>query len=252
MDLYIKYVNDRYIYLAPDDDCRAIVDFMLAADYGEEWCVGSDFEPEFVSRLMEAGFLVMSADAAEEGGPWYILLPKLHLVRSVLRFDDLHVKRSARRFLGRYELRPDAEFGRILDRCVEKHGGDWLTPPLVACIKEIRRSALASGRPSSPGAALLPAPGVYPAAFGLYRGDELAAGDFGVVCGGVYTSYSGFYDEPHAGTAQLILTARYLRGHGFAFWDFGMPMEYKTALGAADVRPGEFVGMFRAGAGLVG
>ncbi|MCL2218327.1 MAG: GNAT family N-acetyltransferase [Chitinispirillia bacterium] len=247
MDISVKYVNDRYIYIGPEDDCRVIVDFMLAAGYSEEWCFGADFGPEFVSRLMGAGFLVMSADIADdgEGECWYVLLPKLHLVRSVLLFGNLHVKRSVRRFLGRYELRPDAEFERILGRCVEKHGGDWLTPPLVECIKDIRRGSVAAGRAGSGG--LSPGPGVYPAAFGLYRDGALAAGDFGVVCGGVYTSYSGFYDEGHAGTVLLIRIARYLEGRGFAFWDFGMPMGYKAALGAVDVGPAEFVRLFRAG-----
>jgi Leu/Phe-tRNA-protein transferase len=249
MDMYIKYVNDRYIYLAPEDDCRAIVDFMVAIDYHEEFCVAEDFSAEFVARLMGAGFLVMSFNAAEEGEePWYVLLPKLHLVRSLLFHEDLHVKRSVRRFLGRYELRPDAEFERIVDRCVEKHGGDWLTPPLVGCIKDIRCGA-AAGRVSLGLCPLAPGGGVYPASFGLYLGGELVAGEFGVVCGAVYTSYSGFYDENHAGTAQIILAARYLRERGFAFFDLGMPLEYKAALGASDVNPREFVRLFRAAAG---
>jgi len=242
----MQIINGQ-IFIDPEDDCHAVVDFMLAVDYGGEFCYATNFGLGFVVRLMEAGFLIMSADMAEEGGePFYVMLPKLHLVRSALFYENLHVKRSVRRFLGRYELRPDADFERIVDRCVEKHGAGWLTPPLVKCIKEIRQGAVADCPGSGAVSGLVPVSGVYPASFGLYRDGRLVAGEFGVVCGGVYTSYSGFYDENHAGTVQLILATRYLQEAGFAFFDMGMPLDYKTALGAVDISPNEFVRLFRA------
>jgi Leu/Phe-tRNA-protein transferase len=238
--MYLKYTNSGHLFISPEDDCKIIVDIMLATGYNEEFCLARDFAPEFIARLMEAGFLVMSADIAgeDEQKPDYILLPKLHLERSVLFFEDLHVKRTIRRFLDHYELRPDVEFDFIIDRCVEKHGADWLTPPLVKAIKKIRYSA-----PKSDGFA--PTMGVYPASFALYRDGKLTAGEFGVVCGKVYTSYSGFYDEDNAGTVQLILATRYLQEQGFSFFDMGMPLEYKTALGAVNISPEEFVFLFR-------
>jgi Leu/Phe-tRNA-protein transferase len=212
---------------------------MLATDYNEEFCVARDFDPEFIAKLMEAGFLVMSGDIAgkNEQEPDYLLLPKLHLERSALFFENLHIKRTIRRFLDRYELRPDAEFDYIIERCVEKHGSDWLTPPLVEAIKEIRHSAPKHG--------FTPTAGAYPASFALYHNGKLTAGEFGVVCGRVYTSYSGFYDEDNAGTVQLILATRYLQERGFSFFDMGMPLDYKTALGAVNISPEEFVRLFR-------
>jgi Leu/Phe-tRNA-protein transferase len=257
--MYVKYTQSGHLFIDPEDDCQKVVDVMLLTDYNEEFCVARDFSPGFIAKLMEAGFLVMSADLArfdepEEGEkepePFYILLPKLHLVRSVLFFEDLHVKKSLRRLIKRYELRADAEFDRIIDRCVEKHGGEWLTPPLVESIKKIREDAEPSSpaepaSPAEPSEALVPKEAAYPASFGLYRDGKLVAGEFGVVYGGVYTSYSGFYEEDNAGTVQIILAARYLREHGFSFLDLGMPMDYKNALGAVDVSPAEFVRLFR-------
>jgi Leu/Phe-tRNA-protein transferase len=195
--------------------------------------------------MMEAGFLVMSVNLAEEGEePYYILLPKLHLTRSALFFENLHIKKSIRRFLSRYELRPDAEFDRILGRCVEKHGIDWLTPPLADCLRKIRTMSLWH-EPKALKGRLVPKAIVSPASFALYRDGKLVAGEFGVVCGRVYTSYSGFYDEDNAGTVQLILTTRYLQEQGFSFFDLGMPMDYKNDLGAVDISPAEFVRLFR-------
>jgi len=229
----------------PGDDPHWIVDAMLKTGYNEEFCVSLDFSPDFIARLMAAGFLVMSAKfdndadedaaASPESAPsepdgQYILFPKLHLTRSVLFFDKLHIKKSVKRYLGRYELRYDSDFDFIVNRCVEIHGGEWLTGPLLAAIRNIRQEGLH---------------GVYPASFALYRNNKLVAGEFGVQAGRVYTSYSGYYDESNAGTVQLILAARYLREHGFAFFDFGMPMDYKNALGATDISPEDFVALFR-------
>jgi Leu/Phe-tRNA-protein transferase len=66
-----------------------------------------------------------------------------------------------------------------------------------------------------------------------------------VVCGKVYTSYSGFYEEYNAGTVQLVKTTKYLQENGFSFFDMGMPLDYKTALGATDISQDEFVKLFR-------
>ena len=249
--MYLRYTSFGWLYISPEDDCNAIVDAMLATGYNEEFCIAEGFDPEFTAGLMEAGFLVMSVNIGDEDEPHYIMLPKLHIERSVLFFENLHIKKSIRRLLHRYELRADIEFDRIIDRCVEKHNSDWLSPALVECIKKIRLAALGSAAVTNAdangggGQELKPAPYAYPASFALYRGDKLAAAEFGVVCGRVYTSYSGFYEEDNAGTVQMILTARYLQEHGFSFFDLGMPMEYKTALGAEDISPKGFVRLFR-------
>jgi Leu/Phe-tRNA-protein transferase len=238
--MHLRYTRSGHIYITPEDDCHAVVDSMLVTDYSEDVCIAEGFDPEFTARLMEAGFLVMSINlAGKDEEPDYIMLPKLHLIRSALFFENLHIKKSIRRLLNCFELRPDAEFERIIDRCVEKHGSDWLTPPLVECIKNIRRDSLHSG-------SLAPVPHVYPASFALYRDGELAAGEFGVVYKNVYTSYSGFYEADNTGTVQIIHTARYLQEHGFSFFDLGMPLDYKTDLGAMNISPGEFVRLFRA------
>ncbi len=238
----LKYTPHGHIFITPFDDCRKTVDAILETDYSEEFCLASVFEPDFVAKLMEAGFLVMSANVSEDDDPFYILLPKLHYVRSALFYENLRIKKSIKKILNRYELRADAYFDRIVDLCVEKHGPDWLTPPLVDCIKKIRRNAAANHPiPQT----LSPLPYAYPASFALYRNEQLAAGEFGVVCGKIYTSYSGFYNESDAGTVQMVKTAKYLQENGFSFLDFGMPLKYKTDLGAVDISQKEFVSLFR-------
>ena len=125
----------------------------------------------------------------------------------------------------------DAGFDAVMERCVQVHDGQWLTEPLRESIRAIRANPF------------LP---VRPLAFGVYRDGRLAAGEFGILTGKVYTSYSGFYDESGAGTVQMLLTARYLEKRGHLFWDLGMPLPYKDRLGARNVGPERFVWLFRA------
>jgi Leu/Phe-tRNA-protein transferase len=216
-----------HVIIYPEDDPDLIADALIKTNYREDFCVSGCFEPSFIGRLMAAGFFVMSMKV-EEG--LFILLPKLHLERSVLFFPELHESRSARRLIPRYELRQDRDFDLILRRCVETHGSDWLSPPLIKSIRLLHR---------------LKNPPVRAACFGLYRGGELRAGEFGFIAGKIYTSYSGFHVENSAGTVQLILTGRRLRDAGFAFWDLGMFLEYKSRLGARLLDRARFLELFR-------
>jgi len=232
----LRYSLTGLIVMYPGDDLDGTVDAMLETGYDGEFCASPSFEPDFVADLMKAGFLVMSAklnDASEnqENLKNYVLLPKLHLVRSALFFENLHIKKSIRRFLPRYELRFDPDFEGILGKCLARHGEDWLTPPLVRAIREIRDQ----GGDEGP----------RPVSFGLYREGRLAAGEIGIVCGKVYTSYTGYFDEDNAGTVQLVLLTRWLEEQGFDFFDLGMPLPYKYDLGALDISPEEFVKRFR-------
>ncbi|MHB9292990.1 putative leucyl/phenylalanyl-tRNA---protein transferase [Hollandina sp. SP2] len=237
MDSCLRYTTSGYVYISPEDNPDTVVDALLRTDYAEDFCVALDFDPLFIARLMAAGFLVMSMEiplctsnySAPE--PNFLLLPKLHLARSVLFFSDLHVKKSIKPLLPRYELRVDTDFQGIMERCVHIHGDDWLTVPLRERLTQIRTYTDLKVRPVS---------------FEVYRNGALKAGEFGVLAGRVYTSYSGYYDENSAGTVQMILTAQYLQDQGFAFLDLGMPLDYKNTLGACTIEAQHFVRLFRA------
>ncbi|MDR1901069.1 MAG: GNAT family N-acetyltransferase [Treponema sp.] len=293
----LRYTYSGHVFIDPEDDIDTVIDAMLESNYSEEFCIAQDFSPDFITRLMAAGFLVMSTaivdDENDKGGDHtgkdapdngmglqketppkiYLVLPKLHLVRTVLFFKNLHVKKSIKHLLSRYELRIDIDFDFILDHCVQTHGGDWLTSPLVESIRKIRGAAppLENFIPANrlerrKAAGSLPyissfmelhhdasvrrsgassIPQVRPISFGVYRNGELKAGEVGVIEGRVYTSYSGYYDEDNAGTVQMILTVRYLQNSGFDFFDLGMPLAYKYALGAQDIDSFSFIKLFR-------
>jgi len=260
----LRYTQSGLIIMGPENDCDKVVDAMLATGYSEEFCVSLDWDTPFITRLMMAGFLVMSATMVDmdETRKLFlrdIVLPKLHLIRSALFFPDLHVKRSVKSLLPRYELRFDTDFETVVKKCLKIHGDEWLTPSLINTLFLLREQAGAE-TPESAGClentehptdtrnlfSLTPADFPRPVSFSLYRGGELKAGEFGVIYGRVYTSYSGYREEDNAGTVQMILMVRALEKAGFAFLDFGMPLDYKADLGAQNISPEEFVRLFRA------
>jgi Leu/Phe-tRNA-protein transferase len=219
----LQYVPGIGAVIYPYYDIDKFVDMLLKLQYDEEFCIAFSFNPSFLSRLMEGGFLVMAQSD--------FILPKIHRERSILFFDKLHIKRSIKHVLPCYELRFDTDFDSIVNRCINIHGSGWLTPYLIHSIRALRYKPIGTARPVS---------------FGLYRNDVLKAGEFGIIVGSVYTSYSGYYQEANAGTVQLILMIEYLRDYGYAFLDLGMPLDYKADLGADVVDTRTFVQLFRA------
>jgi Leu/Phe-tRNA-protein transferase len=232
--------NNGYLFIGPDINSDILLDIITEMEYKEEFCVARSFLPAFIAELMYGGFLVMSTGVKiDENNERFILLPKYHSTRNVLFFDELHVSKTVERIMRResteYDLRVNSNYDEIVKHCVNHHGEEWLTKPLLKSILRIRNDT------SSP---------VQPCSFELYHKGALCAGEFGVKVGAVYTSYSGYHEENSSGTIQMILTARYLQKNGFLFWDLGMPLKYKYKLGAHDVGIKEFAAIFRSGRDL--
>jgi len=235
----MKLSSTGHVILELGDDTDTVVDRLIENDYPDDFCLCPDLDTGFVSGMMASGFLVMSTRMLEAGvGFRTLFLPKSHRQRLILRPEEVHEARSIRRLIGRYELRPYADFDAILRECVQTHGDDWLTPELCSILANLHDATTLDTK-----TAVLEAS---PVSFALYRGGALVAGEFGIKVGSAYTSYSGFRLEDSAGTVQLVLTGRFLKESGYSLWDLGMPMAYKERLGARMVERAEFTSLFRA------
>lgn len=227
-----------------DDAVAAIVHDTLEGDY----CWSLEFSPPFIRSLCSLGFLPICSELGGGTG-LFVLLPKLHERRCVLQFDALHVPKKLRRRIARegVTLTVDDAFDAVIAGCLRQHGAEaWLHPPLRSALAALRAedeaargTAVGGGRTDGGEAG-----GARTCCFALWRGDELVAGEFGVVCGRVYTSFSGFYTADGAGAMQMVLTAKLLAAAGFAWWDLGCEHEYKRAHGAQALPRRDFLDSF--------
>jgi Leu/Phe-tRNA-protein transferase len=224
----LHYSGRGVPFIMPPEDGDALADWLEVA-YPDEFCASLSFDSNFVDELCASGFIPMAVRDEEAGE---VLIPKLHTVRSVMAPREAIVTRTARRASSRYDFALDLRFDEVLEACLRTHGDDWLRPPLLECWSELfatrsrRRSRFSSME--------------------LYAAGRLIAGEIGVFVGGCYTSLTGFRRESGSGTVQLIAAARYLEAVGVGLWDLGMPLDYKSGLGAHNVSRAEFLSLFRA------
>jgi Leu/Phe-tRNA-protein transferase len=226
-----RLLSNGYLYIYPNDDLTLYVDVLTYINYPYEGCFSKCFDYDFVRKLIAAGFLTISTRIYNENKnaeTW--VFAELHTVRSVLFFNNLHIKKTIRNKIAGYTLRVNVDYDTIISKCLQSHGDGWMTHPLLDVFSQIRCGSQSDVRMFC---------------FGVYKDDKLIAGEFGTVVGKVYTSYSGFHGENNSGTVQMILTGKWLEQHGFAFWDLGMSLPYKTELGATLLPANQFVPLWR-------
>ena len=159
--------------------------------------------------------------------------------RIVLPLNNLHIGKTNRRYLEKYgdlyELRYDSDFDSVMDNIYKKYyekNDDYL-PILRHLLTAINKTT------NSPRAVSV----------ALYKGGELVAGEVGIQIGRIYTSYTGYHDEPYAGIVQIILLAQLLEGMGVDYIDFGPSIDrwnqYKFRLGAEKMSFEAYISLFK-------
>jgi Leu/Phe-tRNA-protein transferase len=200
------------------------------AGFPLEFCACPSFESSLVAGLVRAGFIPMATEWLPDRD---LLLPKLHLERCLLDPARVRITRTARRESRGFSLDTGRDLPAVIAACVASHGDGWLRPDLVRSLLDL---ATAPGRY-----------GTRIVSFELRERDRLVAGEFGALVGSCYTSWSGFRldDAEGSGTVQLVALARALERSGVELWDLGMPLPYKSGLGAETVDRREFLARFR-------
>ncbi len=197
----------------------------ILARRGGEFCATARIDAQTVAAVCRHGFIPMGL--AHPVAP--LLLIKLHKQRCVLRFDDVHVSRNARRYARGLTMTIDRDFEGTIRTLMAHYDDRWLIPELVESLIQLHRT---------------PLDGVHPHSVEVYHQGRLVAGEIGYSHGAVYTSLSGFHLKNGAGTVQLLTLAHILRESGYAFWDLGMEGEYKRRLGATLLKREEFLSLY--------
>ena len=241
--VYIKNNIDVEM-LRPDSFLDAL---LMLPDYRNEFrCMSISYRIDLVEKLINSGYIILSQKIFVSKKQYNSVL-KLKKTRSylssffmcafiykkypILFLANLKEPKISIKRLNDYELKIDVDFDEIVDKCAEIHGDGWLTKPLRECFKKIHRNSI-----------------VKFISFGLYKNDKLKAGEFGVLIGGMYISYSGYHIESSAGTIQMIKMFRYLKTKEIIccnLFGTGEKMEYKYRFGAIDVNRNDYIKLFR-------
>ena len=195
---------DRRLLFPPPDHAE---DGLLA--------VGGDLSPARLLLAYRSGIF-----------PWYDertpILWHSPDPRCVFLLDHLHVSRSLRRSLklGRYEVRHDEAFARVIRACKEapRGGGErgtWITDEMEEAYLRLHELGHAHSIES-------------------YRDGELAGGLYGVHVGQMFFGESMFAWQPDASKVALVTVAERLRSAGGTFMDSQVANPLTLSLGATE------------------
>ena len=181
--------------------------------------VGADLEPGTLLAAYRSAIFPMPLSRRGPVG-WWSPDP-----RGVLPPSEVHVSRSMRRTLGRFEIRLDSAFGEVVRSCADPrrpHG--WITPRMRRAYDRLHDLGWAHSVEA-------------------WSGGRLAGGVFGIAVGGLFAGESMFHHERDASKAALIALCRLLTvdGHGEQrLLDVQWTTPHLCSLGALDVSRAEY------------
>jgi leucyl/phenylalanyl-tRNA--protein transferase len=165
----------------------------LAGPAGEDLvAVGGDLEPGTVLAAYRAGLFPMGVGPGGRGPTgWWSPDP-----RGVLPLDALHVSRSLRRAVTRFEVRVDTAFDDVVAACADpRRKGRWITAEVASAYGQLHRLGWAHS-------------------VECWRQGRLVGGLYGLAVGGLFAGESMFHRETDASKAALVALVRLLARDG--------------------------------------
>lgn len=169
-------------------------DRLVAAAEPDEDLVaaGADLEVGTLLSAYRRGLFPMGL--GEHGGPplgWWSPDP-----RGILPLGRLHVSRSLRRSMRRFELRVDTAFDRVVDACADtSRDGRWITADVADAYRALHRAGHAHSVET-------------------WCDGELVGGLYGVSTGGLFAGESMYHHATDASKAALVGLVNLLRADG--------------------------------------
>lgn len=207
------------------DPQLAFPDPRLAAAHGLV-AVGGDYRPERLLAAYASGIFPWPSD--ELPYAWFSPDPRM-----VLPPDRLHVGRSLRKTLrrGRFEIRYDSAFERVVRACARAPRGDgygtWLTEPLIEGFLGLYRLGFAHSVEA-------------------WRDDRLVGGLYGVALGAIFCGESMFHHEPDASKVAFVALTERLRAWRYLLIDCQVYSEHLATLGAREWPRSRYLEVLRA------
>ena len=179
--------------------------------------VGADLEPGTLLAAYRAAIFPMPLTRWGPMG-WWSPDP-----RGVLPPADVHVSRSLRRTMRRFEIRVDTAFGEVVRACADpsrQYG--WITPRMRRSYDRLHELGWAHSVEA------------------FDRGGELAGGLYGVRVGGLFAGESMFHASRDASKVALMALVELMRTSGMSLLDLQWCTDHLASLGAVAIPRNEY------------
>ncbi len=179
--------------------------------------VGADLEPGTILAAYRRGLFPMNCAPGVLG--WWSPDP-----RGILPLDGLHVSRSLRRSMRKFEFRVNTAFGDVIRHCADPsrpHG--WITPEIIQAYTDLHEMGWAHSVET------------------WTRDGELAGGLYGIAIGGFFAAESKFHRATDASKAAVAHLIALLRRHGGILLDVQWKTDHLAGLGVVEISRTEYV-----------
>ncbi len=175
-----------------------------------------ELTPELILRAYQAGIFPMAEDAGDDEVFW--VSPEW---RGILPLDGFVTSKSLRKTLriGRFSVRVDSDFFRIIDECAAPDAGresTWIN----GTIRRVYGELFARG---------------YCHTVEVYDGDVLAGGLYGLAIGGAFFGESMFHRVTDASKVALAHLVVRLNAGGFSLLDTQFLTPHLASLGGVEI-----------------
>jgi leucyl/phenylalanyl-tRNA--protein transferase len=182
--------------------------------------VGADLEPGTLLAAYRSGLFPMGLGRGGRGPMgWWSPDP-----RGVLPLDGMRVTRSLRRSRGRFEIRVDTAFERVVTACADPtRSGRWITDGVARAYLRLHELGWAHS-------------------VECWREGELAGGLYGVAVGGLFAGESMFHRHTDASKVALLALVELLRADGDRrrLLDVQWRTPHLATLGVIEIPRGEY------------
>lgn len=182
--------------------------------------IGADLEPGTLLAAYRAGLFPMPVDPRRRRTKmaWFSPDP-----RGIIPIDGLHVSRSLRRSLRRFEVRVDTAFTEVVRACGDPHRpGRWITDAIVDAYSTLFR--LGWGHSVE-----------------VYEGGVLVGGVYGLLIERFFAGEAMFHHATDASKAALVHLVAWLGEGGVELFDVQWSTPHLESMGAIAIPRVEYL-----------
>ena len=180
--------------------------------------IGADLEPGTLLAAYRQGLFPMPFDRRRIA--WFSPDP-----RGILPLDGMHVSRSLRRSVRRFEVSMDTDFRGVMEACGDpSRSGAWITPEFVDAYERLHRLGWAHSIE-------VRRPGEH----------ELVGGVYGVRIGGLFAGESMFHTATDASKVALFHLVGWLRAREATLFDVQWRTPHLATLGVIEIARTEYL-----------